>query len=273
MGDRPEPASAAPRRALVTGASSGIGAAFARRLAGDGTDLVVVARNRAALEELAAECTERHAVEIEVLAADLTRPAERLEVEARLAAEPGFDLLVNNAGFGTAGRFAESEVDREAQEIELNVVALLRLARAALGPMTARRRGAIINVSSLAGLGPYPYTATYGATKAFVNSFSEALAEELRGSGVRIQALLPGFTRTAFQQRAGIDPGTVPSFAWLEPESVVDASLAALGRGDVICIPGRGYRALAGISGLVPRAAFRRIVGAVQASRYGGAGT
>lgn len=270
MPDRSDSSSSSSRRALVTGASSGIGAAFARRLAGDGYDLVVVARNREALENLAAECASRHAVEIEVLPADLTRTEERGVVEARLAAQPGFDLLVNNAGFGTAGRFAESDVDREAEEIELNVVALVRLARAALGPMSARGRGAIINVSSLAGLGPYPYTATYGATKAFVNSFSEALAEELRESGVRIQALLPGFTRTEFQQRAGIDPTTVPSFAWLEPEAVVDASLADLARGAVICIPGRGYRALVGLSGLVPRAAFRRIVGAVQSSRYGG---
>ncbi len=272
MDDSPD-TSAAARRALVTGASSGIGAAFARRLAGDGYDLVVVARNREALEDLAAECTERHAVEIDVLPADLTRPAERRLVEERLAADPGFELLVNNAGFGTAGRFAESDVEREEQEIALNVVALVRLARAALGPMAARGRGAIVNVSSLAGLGPYPYTATYGATKAFVNSFSEALAEELRGSGVRIQVLLPGFTRTEFQQRAGIDASTVPSFAWLEPEAVVDASLAGLARGEVVCIPGRGYRALAGVSGLLPRAAFRRIVGAFQSARYGGAGT
>jgi short-subunit dehydrogenase len=260
----------ASRRALVTGASSGIGAAFARRLAGDGYDLVVVARNREALEALRDECSERHAVEIEVVCADLTQPEALAGVELRLASDPGFDLLVNNAGFGTAGPFAESDADREEQEIRLNVVAVVRLARAALGPMRRRRRGAIVNVSSLAGLGPYPYTATYGATKAFVNSFSEALSEELRDSGVRVQALLPGFTRTAFQERAGIDPSSVPGFAWLEPEDVVDASLEALARGDVVCIPGRGYRVLAGVSGLLPRAAFRRIVGSVQASRYSG---
>ncbi len=264
----PTPGAGSARRALVTGASSGIGAAFARRLAREGHDLVIVARSRPDLEALREECAERHAVEVEVLPADLTRPEALRRVEERLAEGHGFDLLVNNAGFGTAGRFADSDVDREEQEIQLNVIALVRLARAALGPMTARGRGAIINVSSLAGLGPYPYTATYGATKAFVNSFSEALSEELRGSGVRVQALLPGFTRTAFQQRAGIDPSTIPDFAWMEPEAVVDASLAALARGAAVCVPGLGYRALAGVSGLVPRAAFRRIVAAVQASRY-----
>jgi short-subunit dehydrogenase len=252
----------------VTGASSGIGAAFARRLAGDGYDLVVVARNLGALEALRDECSERHAVEIEVMAADLTQPEELERVEQCLAAEPGFGLLVNNAGFGTAGLFALSDIDREEQEIRLNVVALVRLARAALGPMTGRGRGAIVNVSSLAGLGPNPYSATYGATKAFVNSFSEALSEELRDSGVRVQALLPGFTRTEFQDRAGIDPSSVPSFAWMEAETVVDASLRALARADVVCIPGRGNQAVAGVSGLLPRAAFRRIVGAMQASRY-----
>ena len=260
----------AARRALVTGASSGIGAAFARRLAGDGYDLVVVARNRAALESLAKECGERHAVRVEVQPADLTQPGELRVVEELLAAEPGFDLLVNNAGFGTAGAYARSDVEREEQQILLNVVALARLTRAALGRMSARGEGAIINVSSLAGLGPYPYTATYGATKAFVNSFTEAIAEELRGSGVRVQALLPGFTRTAFQERAGIDPGDVPAFAWMEAEDVVDASLAALGRGEVICVPGLGYRALAGVAGVLPRSLFRRVVGVMQASRHSG---
>jgi short-subunit dehydrogenase len=259
-----------PWRALVTGASSGIGAAFARRLAADGYDLTLVARSRESLGALAAQAGERHAVEIEVLPADLTRPEDLTRVEARLGQEPGFDLLVNNAGFGTAGPFADIDIEQETQEIRLNVVAVVRLAHAALGPMRARGRGAIVNVSSLAGLAPYPYTATYGATKAFVNSFSEALAEELRGTGVRVQALMPGFTRTEFQQRAGIDPETVPSFAWLEPETVVDASLAALARGDVVCIPGLGYRALAGVAGVLPRAAFRRAVAALQASRYGG---
>jgi hypothetical protein len=144
----------------------------------------------------------------------------------------------------------------------------MRLTHAALGSMLPRRRGAIVNVSSLAGMGPYPFTATYGATKAFVNSLTEALAEELRGSGVRVQALCPGFTRTRFQERAGVDPETVPRFAWMTAEAVVEASLAALARGDVVCVPGAGYKVLHAASGAMPRSAFRRFIGAVQGRRY-----
>ena len=251
--------------ALITGASSGIGEQFARQLAERGHDLILVARRKDSLSKLADELS----TATQVIAKDLASDAGSLKKDVdKLGLE--VDLLVNNAGFGTAGAYARSDVEREEQQILLNVVALARLTRAALGRMSARGEGAIINVSSLAGLGPYPYTATYGATKAFVNSFTEAIAEELRGSGVRVQALLPGFTRTAFQERAGIDPGDVPAFAWMEAEDVVDASLAALGRGEVICVPGLGYRALAGVAGVLPRSLFRRVVGVMQASRHSG---
>jgi hypothetical protein len=254
--------------ALVTGASSGIGEAFARHLARDGHDLVVVARNAAALEALAAELRRASGARVECLPADLTLPADLGRVEARLRAALAVDLLVNNAGFGSAGAFAGLDVAREEEQIRLNAVALMRLTHAALGSMLPRRRGAIVNVSSLAGMGPYPFTATYGATKAFVNSLTEALAEELRGSGVRVQALCPGFTRTRFQERAGVDPETVPRFAWMTPEAVVEASLAALARGDVVCVPGAGYKVLHAASGAMPRSAFRRFIGAVQGRRY-----
>jgi short-subunit dehydrogenase len=183
-------------------------------------------------------------------------------------ATPGFDLVINNAGFGTAGAFAEQEIGREEEQIRLNAIAPMRLTHAAVASMLPRRRGAIINVSSLAGMGPYPFTATYGATKAFLNSLTEALAEELRGSGVRVQALCPGFTRTRFQERAGVDPETVPRFAWMTPEAVVDASLDALARGDVICVPGSGYKLLHAASGAMPRSVFRRFIGSVQGRRY-----
>jgi hypothetical protein len=174
------------RRALVTGASAGIGTAFAERLARDGYDLLLVARRRERLEELAKQLRESHRVEVEVLVADLVDAGDLLTVEQRVAARPGLDLLVNNAGFGTAGAFLESDPDREEQEILLNNVALVRLTRAALPRMAERGRGAVVNVSSMAGFLPAPYNATYGATKAFVTSFSEALAEELRGTGVRV---------------------------------------------------------------------------------------
>jgi hypothetical protein len=256
------------RLALVTGASSGIGEAFARRLARDDYDLVLVARRVDALESLAAELHQAHGAAVECLRADLTLPAELRQVEARAGAAPVFDLVVNNAGIGSVGAFAECELDREEELVRLNAIAVMRLSHAALGAMVPRGRGALINVSSLAGMGPYPFTATYGASKAFVNSLTESLAEELRGSGVRVQALCPGFTRTRFQESAGIDPESVPRFAWMSAESVVEASLAGLARGDVVCVPGAGYKLLHAASGALPRSAFRRFIGAVQGRRY-----
>src|SRR5919109_1270658 len=145
-------------------------------------------------------------------------------VEEHIAGEEALELLVNNAGFGTTGPFARLDPDQEEAEIRLNVLALVRLTRAALPGMIARGRGAIINVSSLAAFAPGPYDATYGATKAFVNSFTEALHEELRGTGVRVQALCPGFIHTELQQRAGIDTSRLPAWVWMTPEAVVEAS-------------------------------------------------
>ena len=258
------------RLALVTGASSGIGEAFARRLARDAYDLVLVARRSDALASLAEELRSRTGVSVECTTADLTVDADLRRVEQRVRSSPAFDLVVNNAGVGTAGAFAAQDVEREEEQIRLNVLALTRLTHAAVSSMLPRGCGAVINVSSLAGIGPYPFTATYGATKAFVNSLTEALGEELRGTGVRVQALCPGFTRTRFQERAGVDPSTVPGFAWMSAEAVVDASLAALARGDLVCVPGAGYRFLAAASGAVPRGAFRRLVGMVQGRRYRG---
>ncbi len=269
MSEASSSAGSAGRRALVTGASSGIGEAFAERLAADGYDLVVVARGQDALETLAKQLRESRAVEVEVLAADLTNSADLRRVEARVAQPPGFDLVVNNAGFGTTGPFADSDADREEEEVMLNIVALMRLSRAALSIMVPRNRGVIINVSSLAAFAPYPFGATYAATKAFVNSFTEALHEELRGTGVRIQALCPGFTRTRFQERAGVDASTIPDFAWMEAGAVVDASIAALERNDVLCIPGGGYKAISLLTGALPRSAVRRVMGIAQGRRHG----
>ncbi len=248
----------ARHRALVTGASVGIGAAFARRLARERYDLIIVARNQERLDELARELRKEHGGEVEVLPADLTDPPE-LRIVEKLVADTDLDLLVNNAGFGTVGSFARLDIAKEEEEIRLNVVALTRLTRAALPGMIARRRGSIINVSSMAGFQPAPYNATYGATKAFVNSFTEAIHEELRGTGVVVQALCPGFTRTEFQERAGIDVSGIPSFAWMTPDAVVDASLSALRSGDVVCVPGFANRAVATLTGAIPRSLARRV--------------
>jgi len=250
-------------RALVTGASAGIGEAFARALAAKHHDLVLVARRQGRLETLAKELAERHRVATAVEVADLAEEPEVARLAASIAADPP-DLLVNNAGFGSMGPFAELDPERELEEIRLNVVALVRLTRAALPGMLARGRGGIVNVSSLAGESAGPFTATYSATKAYVTSFSESLHEEVRGSGVTVQALLPGFTRTEFQEVAGVDPGLVPGFAWMSAAQVVAASLAALARGDAICVPGAGNRLLGGLTGLAPRGLARRILGSVQ---------
>jgi short-subunit dehydrogenase len=249
------------RCALVTGASAGIGTAFAERLAALACDLVLVARNRSRLEEIAKGLREAHGVEVEVLDADLTRPDELARVERRIAEHPTLDLLVNNAGFGTKGAFAGLDVAREEEEIRLNVLALVRLARAALPGMLERGRGEIVNVSSLAGFYPGPFVATYAATKAFVTSFTESLAGELRGSPVRVQVLCPGFTHTEFQQRAGVDTSRIPGVAWMSADAVVQASLAGLERGDVVVIPGGVNRALYAGTALLPRGIVRRVMG------------
>jgi short-subunit dehydrogenase len=247
------------RRAFVTGGSAGIGAGFARALARRQYDLVLVARRRERLEGIGKELAESRGVEVEALCADLTVPAELEAVAARIEAEVP-DLLVNNAGFGTMGVFAELDPARELEEVALNVSALLRLTRAVLPGMIARGRGAVINVSSMAAFQPMPWNATYAASKAFVNAFTEALHEEVQGTGVRVQALCPGFTRTEFQQVAGVDAGQVPDFAWMEVEPVVEASLAGLERGELVCVPGAANRVLSVVQRATPHALTRRLM-------------
>jgi hypothetical protein len=262
MAERSQRLAKSARRAWVTGASAGIGAVFARRLAQEHFDLALVARSRERLDALAAEVTEAHGVACDVVPADLTVAAQLHGVAELIAGDGALERMVNNAGFGTVGPFAELDPDHEEEEIRLNVVALTRLTRAALPGMIARGHGAVINVSSMAAFQPAPQNATYAATKAFVNSFTEALHEELRGTGVQVQALCPGFTRTEFQDRAGIDVSGLPSFVWMTAEAVVDASLAALRRGEVVCVPGLGNRLFATATAAMPRALVRRIAGA-----------
>ena len=250
--------------ALITGASSGIGEAFARRLASEGSDLVIVARRVERLEELAQELRDAHDVDVEVLPADLSAVHDLERVEERLRdPQRWISLLINNAGYGTGGPFWKSPFEREAGQVAVNVVALHRLTHAALGPMVERSRGAIINVSSVAGFQPIAFSTTYSAAKAFVTTFSEALHEELRGTGVRVQALCPGFVHTEFQEAAGRDEPPIPDFAWLDMDLVINSSLSALQRNQALCIPGVGYKALVHTTRVAPRGTVRRVAGAL----------
>jgi len=249
--------------ALVTGASSGIGRTFARTLAARGYDIVAVARDKQRLDQLAEELQRAHGTTVEVLPADLCDPAQLATVEERLVREPAVDLLVNNAGLGAQTRFVDYDVDAIEGEIRLNVLALTRLARAALPVMVTRGTGGVINVSSFASFQPAPLFAVYTATKAYVTNFTESLHEELRGSGVKIVALCPGFTRTEFQDRNGVDATRVPALAWSSADDVVADALRALERGQAVCLPGLPNKLVAGFSHLLPRAAVRRTVGAL----------
>ncbi|MFB4316944.1 SDR family NAD(P)-dependent oxidoreductase [Actinomadura sp. 21ATH] len=236
------------RTALVTGASSGIGESFARLLAGRGTDLVITARRADLLDGLARELVERYRVAVEVVAADLTDPEQRGAVERRLREDP-VELLVNNAGYGAFGPFAELPLADQLREIELNVVALVRLTHAALPAMIERRRGGVLNVASMAGFAPSPGSATYGATKAYVSAFSENLHAEVAGQGVHVTALCPGFTRTDEESAAGL--------LWLRRDDVARAGLDAVAAGRALCVPGPQYKAVLPALRMVPRPLLR----------------
>jgi short-subunit dehydrogenase len=221
--------------ALITGASSGIGEALARRLARDHRHLALVARRADRLEALADELRGTHGVDVHALATDLVRPgAVRVLMEDLGARGLAVDWLVNNAGFGTMGRFDRLPVERELEEITLNLAVPVELTGRLVPAMVARGRGAVINVASVAAFLPSGYMATYGATKAFLLSFSEAIATELRGSGVQVLCVCPGFTRTEFQETAAVDVSTVPAFAWMSAEAVADQAVRGVGRRPVL---------------------------------------
>jgi hypothetical protein len=241
--------------AVVTGASAGIGALYARRLAVDGYDLVLVARRRERLEELAAELRGKHGVDVEVLPADLIREDGLKVVEERIARAENLEFLINNAGFGTKGRFSDGPVENHDAMHRLHVMATMRLSHAALRKMTARGKGALVNVSSVAAFICRPGNTSYYSTKAWVNCFTEGLYLELKAarSPVRVQALCPGFTVTEFHDVMGFDRKQVPASWWMSAEEVVEASLRGLRRGDLIVVPGWRYKLIVWLLRLTPR--------------------
>lgn len=244
---------------LITGASSGIGASFARQLAAQGKDLILVARSKDKLAALAEELSAAHGVQVHVIAADLARPgaaAPIYEETERLGLE--VDLLINNAGYGKGGAFTELSFEVQADMIRLNVNTLVELTRLYLPAMRQRKRGGVINLGSTASWQPVPYMAVYGATKAFVLSFSEALAEEVRADGVKVMALCPGGTATGFQSTAGVweeQRSSMPG-----PDEVVSDALRAFEQGKASFVHGLQNRAMAFFaSRILPRRLVARM--------------
>jgi short-subunit dehydrogenase len=224
------------RTALITGASAGLGAEFARQLAAAGTDVVLVARRPDRLEELAADIRTKHGVAADIVPADLSTSEGMAAVEARIATIPALDLLVNNAGFGGRGGFLRGGISEHLGMVQVHVAAAVRLTKAALPGMIGRGRGAVVNVASIAAFSPFS-GAMYSGTKAFLVMFSENLQAEVKNKGICVQALCPGMTHTEFHEVADIDKAIVPKPFWMTAEDVVRISLRHLGRRS-LCVPG-----------------------------------
>ncbi len=240
--------------ALITGATSGIGLAFARTLARRGHDIVLVARDQERLDLVAAELR-GHRVQVEVIAADLADRSQLAVVEDRLRAQP-VEILVNNAGFGVLQSFSTGELDAEQQMLDVLVTAVMRLTHAALPGMIARGSGAVLNISSVAG---WITGGTYSAAKAWVTVFSESLASELAGTGVHVTAVCPGFTHTEFHQRASMEIDGIPEWMWLDAQEVVDRALSDVRKGRPVSVAGPQYKALSLAAQYLPRPLVRAL--------------
>lgn len=250
-----EPMSSSRKTALVTGASAGIGATFCSQLAERGYDLIVVARSTDRLEHLKADLEAKHGVTVEVLTADLTDSQDVLMVALRLReSDRPVQMLVNNAGYGLKKRFLDNDVQDEIASLDILVRTVVVLSHAAASSMKERGEGAIVNVSSVAG---FMASGTYSAAKSYVTVFSESLAGELAGTGVTVTALCPGFTRTEFHERAGINHQGSPDFMWLQADRLVRDCLADVDRGKVISVPGLQYKVITTVLRSAPRPFIR----------------
>jgi short-subunit dehydrogenase len=226
------------RTALITGASSGIGATFARRLAREGYNIILHGRREELLQELGQELSKRHSIAVEYLLAELSDSGETRRVEEKIRATPDLEMLVNNAGYSTLRAFHEEDIEGQLAIIRVHIDASIRLAHAAIPGMIRRGRGDVINVASVAAFTPAPGSVTYCATKSYLVSLSESLHLELRDHGIRVQALCPGFTTTDFHSRLGIDTSAQAFRHFMSSEKVVDVSLRDLRKGKVISVPG-----------------------------------
>lgn len=246
------------RLALITGATAGIGKAFAVRLANDGWDLVLVARDAQRLDELCTALTETYSIGAIPLPADLATPSGVESVEAKLR-EGTFELLINSAGLSLHTPFLKSTPEQELYLLSVNVLAVMRLTHAVLPGMVTRRRGNIINVSSVAGFAATMPGSTYPASKAWVTNFSESVALSVARHGVKVLALCPGFTRSEFHSRAGIDMSKTPNWLWLQAPKVVDDALRDLGKGRTVSVPNWKYKIFVGFMRHTPTRLLRRM--------------
>ncbi len=246
--------------ALITGATAGLGAAFATQLAREGYDLVLVARDEDRLAAAKLDFEQRNEIVVEVLPADLATDTGRDVVAARIATDDRpVDLLINNAGIGLYRAFGKADLVDEDRMLDVNVRAVMHLAHAAVGAMRRRGTGMIVNIASVGGIVPRPETVTYGASKAYVIAFSEALAKLLAGTGVTVTAICPGFVHTEFHARAEVDMSYLPQWMWLDAADVVTEGLADARKGKPMSVPNVKYKAIVGASRVLPRGVTRRL--------------
>jgi short-subunit dehydrogenase len=252
--------------ALITGGTSGIGAAFARTLAARGDDLVLVARNADRLSEMATDLKERYAVSVETITADLAVREDVIGIAERLtSAEQPIDMLINNAGFGVRAKLTDPDTTPHEHAIDVMIRAVLILSAAAARTMRQRAAGTIINVSSTAG---FVTMGVYSAIKAWVTFYTEGLANELHGTGVKVTALCPGWVRTEFHERANIHVGSIPEFMWLDADRVVAECLGDAAAGKVISIPSKRYAVMMTIAEHLPHRLTRAVSRGLTSSRH-----
>jgi short-subunit dehydrogenase len=248
------------KNAYVTGASQGIGKEFVRALSKN-YNVFLISRSLSDLNKVIAEIEPSSKGLLKAISLDLSKKKSQEELSEIMSNDQDFELIVNNAGFGTVGEFASLDLEKELEQINLNIKALVSFSHTALREFKKRKKGFIINVASIAGFMPAPGSATYAATKAYVKSFTEAIHEEALQYGIFVQALCPGLTHSDFHQRAGIEKSKYPAFMWQTATEVVEESLQALRYNSAVCVTGTVNQSVVGLVGLIPRSWIRKGAG------------